>query len=101
MITAKIHVSSASAVLPSAAFPAGGWNATFRPSCNGSCFARASLRAFGSLENGIAGEGPVELREDVTCVVIGRVADIRGGVTDVAVAVLGDGGLGRLFRFSE
>jgi len=86
-------------MLPSAVFPAGGWNATFRPSCNGNCFASASLRAFGSLENGIAGEGPIEPLEGAACVIVGRWADTKGGVTDAGV-VFGDGGRGRLFRFS-
>jgi len=92
-MTASIHVfSSASALLPSAAFPAGGWNATLRPSCRGNCLANASLRAFGSRENGITGEGPVDPR--AACV-----ARETPEVTATEVGD-GDGGLGRLLRFS-
>lgn len=97
-MTAKIHVfSSTSTVLPSAVFPPGGWKATLRPSCKGSCFASASLRAFGSRENGTAGDGPVDPRTGAT--VVARGAPVTGGVTAVEVGE-GDGGRGRLLRFS-
>lgn len=98
VITAKIHVfSSTSTVLPSAVFPVGGWKATLRPSCKGSCFASASLRAFGSRENGIAGDGPVDPRTGAAAVA--RCAPVMGGVMEVEVGE-GDGGRGRLLRFS-
>lgn len=99
VITAKIHVfSSTSTTLPSAVFPVGGWKATLRPSCKGSCFPSASLRAFGSRENGIAGDGPVDPRKEAAAVA--RCAPVTGGVTEVEVGD-GDGGRGRLLRFSE
>lgn len=98
VITAKIQVfSSTSTLLPSAVFPEGGWKATLRPSCKGSCFASASLRAFGSRENGIAGDGPVDPR--IEAAVVARGAPVTGGVTEVDVGD-GEGGLGRLLRFS-
>lgn len=98
VITAKIHAfSSTSTILPSAVFPAGGWKATLRPSSKGSCFASASLRAFGSRENGIAGDGPVDPRRGPAAVA--RCAPVTGGVTEVEVGD-GDGGRGRLLRFS-
>jgi len=96
--TASIHVfSSASVAAPSPGFPAGGWNATFLPSCKGSCFARASLRALGSREKGIAGEGPTDPRA-------GNVMETprwfvgRLGVAGTEIAD-GDGARGR-FLFS-
>jgi hypothetical protein len=98
VITAKIHVfSSTSTVLPSAVFPEGGWKATLRPSCKGSCFASASLRAFGSRENGIASGGPADPR--IEAVAVARCVPVTGGVTEVEVGD-GDGGRGRLLRFS-
>lgn len=98
VITAKIQVfSSTSTVLPSAFFPTGGWKATLRPSCKGNCFASASLRAFGSRENGTAGDGPVDPR--TAAAIVARGAPVTGGVTEVDVGE-GDGGRGRLLRFS-
>lgn len=98
VMTAKIHVfSSTSTILPSAVFPGGGWKATLRPSCKGSCFANASLRAFGSRENEIAGEEPVDPR--IGTAVMERCAPVIGGVMEVEVGE-GEGGRGRLLRFS-
>ena len=51
-----------SSVGPFVPEPDGGWNATFRPSWSGNCFASASLRAFGSREKGVFEPGPTELR---------------------------------------
>lgn len=95
MTIARIHVfSSASVAAPSPGFPAGGWNATFLPSCKGSCFASASLRALGSRENGIAGEGPTDPRA-------GNVIEtprLLGGRVGVA-GTDGEGGEGARGRF--
>lgn len=98
VITAKIHVfSSTSTILPSAVFPEGGWKATLRPSCKGNCLVSTSLRAFGSRGNEIAADGPVDPRMEAAAVA--RCAPVTGGVTEVEVGE-GDGGRGRLLRFS-
>ncbi len=71
----------------------GGWKATLRPSCRGSCADKASLRAFGSRENVVVGCGPTEARG-------GTVIDMdRVGVATAGVgigATEGDRALGRL-----
>ena len=68
-----------------------------RPSCKGSCFAKASLRAFGSREKGIAiDDGPVDPRIEAAAA---RCVPVTGGVTEVEVGE-GEGGRGRLLRFS-
>jgi hypothetical protein len=87
--TARIQLSSDS-VAPLALL-GGGWKATFLPSWRGSCFANASLRAFGSRENG-TGEGPTDARA-------GRVIDMflpEGCETGTGVPE-GEGARGRLF----
>ena len=95
--TASIHSSSLPPVAPSPLLVlVGGWKATFRPSCKGSCFANASRRALGSREKGIGCWGPTEPRG-------GTVMDIdRDGVAAAGVgagATEGEFPLGRL-RFS-
>jgi hypothetical protein len=86
--TANIHVFSSS--------PAGGWKATFLPSCKGSCLARASRLAFGSRENGTDGVEPPDLRG-------GRVMETPLPVLAFAAALAATaviaGERGRLFRF--
>src|ERR1700722_1234289 len=96
--TARIHVFS-SASVASPGFPAGGWKATFLPSCNGSCLASASFRAFGSRENGVAAEGPTELRS-ATPEDTGRLMGVGMGVEGKVEEELGDKPRGRLFLFS-
>ena len=97
--TARIHSSSLPPAAPSAPLEfCGGWKATFLPSCKGSCLARASLLAFGSLENGTDVVGPTEFRAgrlSVTLRTVGVGACVAGA--DDA----GECGRGRLLRFSN
>lgn len=96
--TARIQVPSSPAV-PEASpgLPAGGWKATFLPSCSGSCLANASRLAFGSRENGIAGIGPTELRNGIVMETPLLPAE---GVVAERPEPAGDGARGRLFRLS-
>lgn len=95
-MTARIHVFSSTSVLtPSLVFPAVGWNATFRPSCSGNCFARASRRAFGSREKGIC--RIVASRLGGTTVIFVMFID---GVLPGVDPLDGEATRGRLFLFS-
>lgn len=58
---ASIQVFSSLSVVPFAVLPGGGWKATLRPSCSGSCLCRASRRDFGSREKPEV-PGPTEVR---------------------------------------
>ena len=96
--TARIHSSSLPPVAPSPLLVfVGGWKATFRPSCRGSCGANASRRAFGSREKVLVVCGPTDARG-------GTVIDMdRDGVPAAGVAAgatEGEWALGRLLRFS-
>lgn len=96
---ASIHSSSLPLALASALLLlGGGWKATFRPSCRGSCFANASRRALGSREKGTVGFGPTEPRGG-TVIDIERVGGL-GGAGGGTAGIVGDGPLGRLLRFS-
>jgi hypothetical protein len=96
--TARIHVFSSASPATPPGLPAGGWKATFLPSCNGNCFANASLRALGSRENGITGDGPTELRGGNVIETL-RLPTGRAGILGIGVAER-EGARGRLFRFS-
>lgn len=95
---------------PAVGFPAGGWNATFLPSCKGSCLASASLLAFGSREKGMGGTAGLYPRIGATEFLRGGTvidtllrifgADVAVGGTGTGIAGDGDGARGRLFRFS-
>ena len=97
--TARIHSSSLPPAAPSAPLAfCGGWKATFLPSCKGSCFARASFLALGSLENGTDAEGPTGLRAGRLSVTL-RTAGVGAWVAGAEDAC--ECGRGRLLRFSE
>lgn len=111
LTTARIHASPSPSpfsplVCDPPFFEGGWWNATFLPGCNGNCGANASLRAFGSRENGMAGcKGmPLPCREAVVDPTAGVPVlfgvegiedgeDIRGRFIRFSVLVLVQGGL--------
>ena len=96
---ARIHSSSLPPAAPSAPLEfCGGWKATLRPFCKGSCFASASFLAFGSLENGTNTEGPTEFRAGRLSVTL-RTVGVGAWVAGAEDA--GECGRGRLFRFSS